>query len=245
MQTKPVPTLRSSLSAEVLTKPVPGASVETLHHGSVANNFELPRTEEAQYRLPISKRLVDIVVSATALTLLLPLLITIWACVRLQDGGPALFRQLRGGYRGEPFVIFKFRTMSVQDNGRKIMQTKRNDPRVTTFGRFLRRTSLDELPQLLNVLRGDMSLVGPRPHAVAHDLYYSERVENYGLRFATKPGITGLAQISGCRGEIRTLADMERRVGFDIEYAETWSLGLDIKILFSTALFVLLHKNAY
>ncbi len=208
----------------------------------------LPRSGARRHGLERSfalKRILDVAVAALALIALAPLMLCIAAAIRLQDGGPALFRQRRGGLNGEPFMILKFRTMSVQEDGDQIKHAAKKDERVTRLGSFLRRTSLDELPQLLNVLRGDMSLVGPRPHALAHDQYYGERVEGYAGRFAVLPGITGLAQVSHCRGGIGALGDMESRVHFDLEYIERGRLLLDLQILFRTAAKVFGDKNAY
>jgi putative colanic acid biosynthesis UDP-glucose lipid carrier transferase len=147
--------------------------------------------------------------------------------------------------RGEKFEVWKFRTMSVCENGTKITQAKRNDHRVTKVGAFLRRTSLDELPQFFNVLQGHMSIVGPRPHAVAHNEEYRRIIPGYMLRHLMKPGITGWAQVNGWRGETDTIYKMQKRVELDMEYIHRWSLGLDIKIIFVTAFKTLYDKNAY
>ena len=180
------------------------------------------------------KRALDIVLSLVALLLLsLPMLgvaLAIW----LTGGRPIFFRQMRNGLDGRPFSILKFRTMRVMDNGADIPQAKRDDQRVTAVGRFLRKLNLDELPQLLNVLRGDMSLVGPRPHAVAHNNEYASRIENYLSRHRIKPGMTGWAQINGFRGETNTLDKMADRVDYDLRYVNNWSLTLDAQILLRT-----------
>jgi putative colanic acid biosynthesis UDP-glucose lipid carrier transferase len=192
----------------------------------------------------VLKRASDLVIATAALPLLLPLSLAIAAAVRRSSPGPVLFRQRRYGLDGREFTVFKFRTMTVCEDD-DIVQATRNDPRVTRVGRFLRRTSLDELPQLLNVFDGSMSLVGPRPHAVAHNEHYRKLVSGYMLRHKVRPGITGLAQVNGLRGETRDLEKMRQRVRYDIEYLKNWSLGLDIRILIKTARIVLTDRNAY
>jgi putative colanic acid biosynthesis UDP-glucose lipid carrier transferase len=182
----------------------------------------------------VSKRMVDIVVSGALLLLFLPLLLLVGLAVRLESEGPALYRQRRTGLFGQPFTIYKLRTMVVTDDSGPVRQASRDDPRVTRLGSFLRRCSLDELPQLLNVLKGDMSIVGPRPHALCHDDYYAALIPTYGDRFRTKPGITGLAQISGFRGEVRQLDSMANRVALDNIYIDQWSIALDLRILVNT-----------
>lgn len=190
------------------------------------------------------KRTIDVTVASAATLFVLPLLVVIAIAIKLDSRGPVLFRQSRNGYRGEPFRIFKFRTMTVMEDGRSVTQASRNDQRVTRVGRFLRRTSLDELPQLFNVLAGEMSLVGPRPHAIAHDELYAKMIENYALRQHVKPGITGWAQVNGYRGETPTVDLMYRRIEFDLWYAANCSLALDVLILVRTAT-VLWGQNAY
>jgi putative colanic acid biosynthesis UDP-glucose lipid carrier transferase len=191
------------------------------------------------------KRFFDVVLSAGMLIVGAPLLAAIACAVKLTSAGPVLFRQRRYGVDGEEIVVLKFRTMTTCDDGQVVLQAKRDDPRVTPLGRWLRRTSLDELPQLVNVLRGEMSLVGPRPHAVAHNEYYRRRVPGYMLRHRVRPGITGLAQVRGHRGETDTLEKMERRVDSDLEYVANWSLWLDLKILLRTVRCVLSDSAAY
>ena len=190
------------------------------------------------------KRLIDVLVASLALVALLPLLLVIGLMVRLESAGPALFRQHRGGLGGRTFTIYKFRTMRVEADA-SVSHATRQDPRVTALGAFLRRTSIDELPQLLNVLKGDMSLVGPRPHALAHDQYYSEQLPGYAARMRAKPGLTGLAQISGHRGEIRELDCMAQRVAYDVAYIDDWSPALDIKVLALTLARVPFDHRAY
>jgi putative colanic acid biosysnthesis UDP-glucose lipid carrier transferase len=192
----------------------------------------------------VLKRASDIVLSVAALLVAAPIMIAIAIRVRQSSPGPILFRQRRYGLDGREFVVYKFRTMTVCEDG-IIRQARRDDPRITPFGRFLRQRSLDELPQLLNVLEGTMSLVGPRPHAVAHNEHYRKLVSGYMLRHKVRPGITGLAQVNGQRGETASLEKMYQRVQFDLEYLKNWSLGLDFRILLKTVLIVLRDRSAY
>jgi putative colanic acid biosynthesis UDP-glucose lipid carrier transferase len=192
-----------------------------------------------------AKRTTDVVLAASALLLGAPLLLAIAAAIKLTSRGPVMFRQRRYGLRGEEIVIFKFRTMSVCEDGAELRQASRADSRVTRVGRFLRRTSLDELPQLLNVLGGSMSLVGPRPHAVAHNELYRKVIIGYMIRHKVRPGITGWAQVNGLRGETDTVDKMERRVYYDLDYLNNWSVLLDLRILFRTIQIVLRDRNAY
>ncbi|HCD4714642.1 TPA: undecaprenyl-phosphate glucose phosphotransferase, partial [Klebsiella pneumoniae] len=182
----------------------------------------------------VLKRLEDIVLSLIILILISPVLIVIACIVKYSSKGPILFRQTRYGMDGKSIQVWKFRTMVVQENGNVVTQAVRGDVRVTNVGRFLRRTSLDELPQFFNVLFGSMSIVGPRPHAVAHNEQYRTLIEGYMLRHKVKPGITGLAQIKGWWGETDTLEKMQKRVEYDLEYIREWSLWLDLKIIFLT-----------
>lgn len=191
------------------------------------------------------KRIEDVSISLLILLLVSPLMLAIACIIKLTSPGPILFKQTRHGLRGEKFQVLKFRTMTVCENGENIKQATRNDCRVTRVGAFLRRTSLDELPQFFNVLQGNMSIVGPRPHAVAHNEEYRQLIPGYMLRHLMKPGITGLAQIKGWRGETDTLFKMQKRVEYDMEYIRRWSLGLDIKIIAVTAFRTLYDKNAY
>lgn len=188
------------------------------------------------------KRALDIAVAAVALIALAPLLLLTSLAIKLDSPGPVIFRQRRCGFDNREFVILKFRTMAVMEDNHSIVQAKRGDDRVTRVGRMLRRTSIDELPQLLNVLRGDMSVVGPRPHAVAHDDEYKGRISNYALRHHVKPGVTGAAQVVGLRGETQTLSQMERRVERDLWYINNWSLALDLKIMATTCVALLRHE---
>jgi putative colanic acid biosynthesis UDP-glucose lipid carrier transferase len=193
----------------------------------------------------VIKRASDIVFSSVLLTMLWPLLLLIAIGVRCSSPGPILFRQRRYGMYGEAINVYKFRSMTVCEDGGSIVQAQRNDPRVTRFGAFLRRTSLDELPQLFNVFLGSMSLVGPRPHAVAHNEEYRRIIEGYMLRHKVRPGITGWAQVNGLRGETDTVDKMQRRVEYDLDYLRNWSLGLDLTILLRTASMVWRDRNAY
>src|SRR4051794_3422784 len=177
------------------------------------------------------KSMLDFVLAALSLFLLSPLLILVAVAIHFDSKGPILFKQTRTGLNGKTFRIYKFRTMSVLEDGPYIQQATPDDERVTRIGRWLRQMSIDEIPQLVNVLRGEMSLVGPRPHALAHDQYYSQRIVQYDERFRVKPGITGWAQINDSRGETPTLADMQRRVDLDLWYIQNWALILDLKIL--------------
>jgi undecaprenyl-phosphate galactose phosphotransferase/putative colanic acid biosynthesis UDP-glucose lipid carrier transferase len=188
------------------------------------------------------KRATDFVVAMTALVVLAPFLLAISLAIRLDSRGPVIFRQRRCGFDNREFVIFKFRTMTVLEDGASIVQAKPNDRRVTRLGKFLRRWSIDELPQLLNVIRGDMSLVGPRPHAIAHDDEYKARISNYAIRHHVRPGLTGAAQVAGHRGETESLSQMEQRVEHDLWYINNWSPTLDLKLMAMT--FVALFRFA-
>ncbi len=191
------------------------------------------------------KRATDIAIAAMALAFLAPLLLAIGIAIAVDSRGPLLFRQQRLGYRGRPFQIVKFRTMTVMEDGAEIPQAQRNDQRMTPVGRWLRRSSLDELPQLWNVLRGEMSIVGPRPHAAAHDALYARLIENYEVRQHVKPGITGWAQVHGLRGATPNIDLMYRRIEMDIWYACNCSLELDAQVLFKTVGAVLGQENAF
>jgi exopolysaccharide biosynthesis polyprenyl glycosylphosphotransferase len=180
------------------------------------------------------KRAMDVVISMTAIMCFWPLFLIAAIAIRLDSSGPIIFRQRRGGLNGKEFVIFKFRTMTVLEDGPVVTQVCWNDPRVTRIGKLLRRSSLDEVPQLFNVLRGDMSMVGPRPHALAHDHKYRVQVKDYTNRSHVKPGMTGWAQVNGLRGETPCFDQMAERVKFDLWYVNHWSLRLDLYILLRT-----------
>jgi Undecaprenyl-phosphate glucose phosphotransferase len=202
-------------------------------------------------RLPLSlselarKRGLDVIVATGLLVALAPLLLLIAILIRLESPGPVIFTQRRKGFNGQEFTIFKFRSMRVMEDGQVIPQARRNDPRVTRVGRILRATSLDELPQLVNVLQGHMSLVGPRPHAAAHDDGYSKLIARYAFRQHVKPGLTGWAQVNGYRGETSRLEMMERRVDCDLWYIKNWSFPLDLRIFVLTFVELLRGRNAY
>jgi putative colanic acid biosynthesis UDP-glucose lipid carrier transferase len=191
------------------------------------------------------KRLEDVVISSLALILLALPMVLIAIGVKLSGPGPIIFKQRRYGLDGRCIVVWKFRSMTTCEDGDHIDQATKADPRVTRFGAFIRRTSLDELPQFFNVLQGRMSVVGPRPHAVAHNEHYRHLVGGYMLRHKVKPGITGWAQVNGLRGETKTPDDMRRRIEFDLAYIRNWSLWLDLRIICMTPVCGLVHKNAY
>ena len=206
--------------------------------------IELQRGPRTLWELAV-KRIIDYAVAGLGIVLLLPLFAMVAVAIRLDSPGPIIFRQRRCGFNGRPFQIFKFRTMSVVEDGDSIIQAKPNDARVTRIGNLLRRTSIDELPQLFNVLQGTMSIIGPRPHAVAHDEMFHKLVGNYAYRQHVKPGLTGWAQVNGQRGETKTKADIENRIKFDLWYIDNWSLMLDFRITFMTIYEVMRGKNAY
>jgi undecaprenyl-phosphate glucose phosphotransferase len=191
------------------------------------------------------KRLFDILASGLGLLLFLPLLVLVSALIKLESPGPAIFRQRRTGYRGRVFTIFKFRTMTVTEDCAAVRQATRGDERVTAIGALLRKLSIDELPQLVNVLMGDMSIVGPRPHALAHDEYYGALIPSYAARFRARPGLTGYAQVNGFRGEIRDVRGMSDRVAADNSYIEEWSPALDVAILARTVPLIFSDPRAY
>lgn len=190
------------------------------------------------------KRLEDLLIASIVLILTSPLLLLIGLTIRLTSNGPVLFKQTRYGLNGKAIEVYKFRSMTTLEN-QQVMQATRHDPRVTQFGRWLRKSSLDELPQFLNVLLGNMSVVGPRPHAVAHNEQYRKLVPKYMQRHSVKPGITGLAQINGLRGPTDTLEKMQKRVAMDLHYINTWSLWLDIKIFLLTLIRIFNDENAF
>jgi Undecaprenyl-phosphate glucose phosphotransferase len=192
-----------------------------------------------------AKRALDVTGALSLLLLLAPAMLVTALLIKLDSPGPVLFRQCRGGFNAKRFQIFKFRTMTVMEDGAAVSQAKQNDPRVTRFGRILRASSIDELPQLFNVLLGDMSLVGPRPHALAHDDEYSRVIAEYAYRHHVKPGITGWAQIHGARGETAQIEAMKERLNLDLWYIGNWRLWLDVVILVRTVVEVLKHRNAY
>ncbi|MDZ4370995.1 MAG: exopolysaccharide biosynthesis polyprenyl glycosylphosphotransferase [Phenylobacterium sp.] len=193
----------------------------------------------------LGKRFIDIVGAGLALLLFLPLMVTIAFAIRAESPGPVIFRQRRTGHQGRIFTIYKFRTMTVTEDCANVRQATRGDQRVTGVGAILRKLSLDELPQFLNVLQGHMSLVGPRPHALAHDDHYGARIAAYADRFRAKPGLTGLAQVNGLRGEIHDQRGMQDRIDADNLYIDAWSVGLDVAILARTVLIIFRDPQAY
>ena len=192
------------------------------------------------------KELEDTVLSLLILIMISPILLLISLGIKLTSKGPVIFKQMRNGWDGKPIKVYKFRTMVIHEEcDGDLTQACRYDARVTPFGAFLRRTSLDELPQFFNVLQGRMSIVGPRPHAIEHNDQYKEQIDAYMLRHKVKPGITGWAQVNGWRGQTDTLDKMKKRVEFDLYYIENWSLWLDLKIIFFSIFSGFVHKNAY
>jgi putative colanic acid biosysnthesis UDP-glucose lipid carrier transferase len=193
----------------------------------------------------VFKRVEDIIVSILILILISPVLVLISCIVKFSSPGPVFFRQIRYGMDGKPIRVWKFRSMTVMENGGDVKQATKNDVRITRVGKILRQTSLDELPQFFNVLFGHMSVVGPRPHAVSHNEQYRAVIQGYMLRHKVKPGITGLAQINGWRGETDTLEKMEKRIEYDLLYIRNWSIWLDLKIIFLTIFKGFINKSAY
>lgn len=193
----------------------------------------------------IGKRISDVAIASLILLVIWPALLILAVGVKLSSPGPIIFKQRRYGLDGQEILVYKFRSMRVCDDGDTIKQAGRSDPRITRFGSFIRRTSLDELPQFINVLQGRMSVVGPRPHAVAHNEQYRKLIKGYMLRHKVKPGITGWAQVNGLRGETETLDKMRARVQYDIDYMRNWSLGFDLMIIGKTLAVVWRDQNAY
>jgi undecaprenyl-phosphate galactose phosphotransferase/putative colanic acid biosynthesis UDP-glucose lipid carrier transferase len=234
--------------------PVASRLLPDLHVRSLSNFVSSARKRvlaiEIQ-RAPLSavervvKRAMDILVAGTALAALLPIFVLTAIAIKLDSEGVVIFRQRRKGFNGKEFVMLKFRTMRVQEDGPVVVQATREDPRVTSLGRFLRAASIDELPQLLNVLRGEMSLIGPRPHALAHDSYFEKILEGYAFRHHVKPGLTGWAQCNGSRGATPTVEDIAERVKLDLWYVNNWSLWLDVQIVIKTFFEVARKRNAY
>jgi putative colanic acid biosynthesis UDP-glucose lipid carrier transferase len=202
---------------------------------------------ETPFRGPagVLKRLEDVVLALLILVLISPILLCIAIAVKLSSPGPVIFRQRRYGLDGEEILVYKFRSMRVTEDGDKIEQARKNDDRVTPLGRILRKTSMDELPQFVNVLQGRMSIVGPRPHAVAHNELYRGLIKSYMVRHKVKPGITGWAQVNGFRGETDSLEKMEGRIRCDLDYLRNWSLRLDLLIIARTIRLVFKDASAY
>jgi Undecaprenyl-phosphate glucose phosphotransferase len=231
-----------NLCPDLSDLPIPPRRLTVLQETFMINVFERPLSGWGA----VLKRVEDIALSALLLLLFGPLMLLLGLLVRLDSRGPALFRQQRFGFNNNPITVLKFRTMQFNAaSDPAVPQARRGDPRVTRIGRFLRRTSLDELPQLINVLMGDMSLIGPRPHAIAHNEYYAELIDGYLRRHRVKPGITGWAQVNGWRGETADVEAMHQRVKYDLYYIENWSLRFDVAILLRTLVTGFVHRNAY
>lgn len=232
---------------ETIAFQLPVRSLSSVAGVPMINIFERPITG----RNLVLKMIEDRIGAAILLVALSPLLLLIALLIRLESAGPALFRQKRYGFNNEEFTVYKFRSMRAEaaqpsnTPDSTVRQATRDDPRVTRIGRFLRKSSLDELPQLINVLQGDMSLVGPRPHAVAHNEQFGAIIDEYFARHRVKPGITGWAQINGLRGETDTPEKMRRRVEYDLHYIDNWSILFDIRILFLTLFVGFVNRNAY
>ncbi len=220
-----------------------GFALSVQEQSNIRYRYLEGRTEKPSFAA--IKRFQDIALALLGLTLIAPLLLVIALTIILDSRGPLLFRQRRGGRGGKTFHIYKFRSMHVSEDGSVVIQAAKDDARVTRVGRFLRAFSLEELPQLFNVLKGDMSLVGPRPHATVHDEFYSSRIANYAIRQYVKPGITGWAQINDLRGPTPSIESMRARVEYDLWYVRHASLWLDIKILLRTPMKVSCRRNAH
>ncbi|BBP45138.1 undecaprenyl-phosphate glucose phosphotransferase [Thiosulfatimonas sediminis] len=242
--------LDSLANSSVVVKFVPNLFSFDLLNASWHDFFGLPVI--SVYDTPLNsmtnlfiKRIEDILLSLFAIMVSAPVMLFIALLIRLTSNGPIVYQQVRYGLNGRPITVYKFRTMYVDSDQSLMVQATKNDRRVTRFGKWLRRTSLDELPQFFNVLRGEMSIVGPRPHAAEHNEFYRNLVPKYMQRHMVKPGITGLAQVNGFRGQTEQLEKMEKRVEFDLHYIRTWSLWLDLKIFLLTFLKGIIHDNAY
>ena len=215
--------------------------IQKIGDASVITTVSKPITEWGAFL----KMIEDYIIGAACLFLALPAMVIIAIAIKLDSDGPVFFRQRRHGYNHRVIEVLKFRTMRVLEDGDSVRQATKNDSRVTRVGAFLRRTSLDELPQFWNVIRGEMSVVGPRPHAIAHNTFYGNLIENYANRHRVKPGITGWAQVHGFRGETTNPEMMAKRVAYDLEYIENWSIWLDLKIVIMTPLFGVFRRSAY
>jgi len=233
----------------VSVKLLPDSQIRTLTNYASSAGQRILSIEVQRAPLSLTERLVkralDIVLGFLALVFFIPVLALTALAIRLDGPGPVIFRQNRKGFNGQQFVMLKFRTMKVEENGPTVTQATPDDPRVTGIGRLLRSASIDELPQLVNVFRGDMSLIGPRPHALAHDNYFEKVLEDYAFRHHVKPGMTGWAQVNGLRGATPTVDLISRRVKMDLWYINNWTLWLDVQILMKTFFEVLRKRNAY
>ena len=219
------------------------AHVQLLKFGPISS-LQLTRMPLSRLEL-IEKRVFDLLFASVGLLLLTPLLVIAAIMIKLDSAGPVFFLQHRFGFNQKPFRIIKFRTMRTLEDGPFVSQARKNDPRVTKVGCWLRRWNIDEVPQLFNVIKGDMSLVGPRPHALSHDREYEQRISFYARRHNVKPGITGWAQIHGLRGETDTDDKMQKRVDSDLYYIDNWSVWLDLQILIRTVISADSYRNAY
>lgn len=233
----------------VSVKLLPDNQIRTLTNYASSGRQRVLSIEIQRAPLSLAERLIkramDIVLALLALLFFVPIIALTALAIKLDGDGPVIFRQYRKGFNGRQFTMLKFRTMKVQENGVAVAQATRDDPRVTAIGRLLRASSIDELPQLVNVLRGDMSLIGPRPHALAHDNYFEKVLGDYAFRHHVKPGMTGWAQVNGLRGATPTVEVISRRVKMDLWYINNWTLWLDIQILGKTLFEVLRKRNAY
>lgn len=227
---------------------VPDLFITDLIQGNISQVANMPVVSVCETPFTgingLVKRLSDIVLAALILILIFPVLIAVSVAVKHSSPGPIIFKQRRYGLNGEEITVYKFRSMTVCENGSDVKQVQKNDSRVTKVGAFIRKTSLDELPQFINVLQGRMSIVGPRPHAVAHNELYRKQIKGYMIRHKVKPGITGWAQVNGLRGETDTLDKMQARIEYDLDYLRNWSVTLDVKIIIMTA-FLMFRGDAY
>jgi putative colanic acid biosynthesis UDP-glucose lipid carrier transferase len=231
-----------SFLPQVLSAGVPNLHIEEVAGVPLFTSFDSPFADSGRR---LVKRATDVAVAAILLVVAAPLMVLVGVAVKVSSRGPVLFRQRRHGLDGREILIYKFRTMTVMEDGARVDQAQRSDPRVTRLGRYLRRSSLDELPQLVNVLQGRMSVIGPRPHALAHNEQYRRLIAGYARRHKIKPGLSGLAQVNGCRGETKTVDAMRARVEHDLYYLRNWSLWLDLRIAFKTLAVVFRDPNAY
>ncbi|CAI1766289.1 Putative colanic biosynthesis UDP-glucose lipid carrier transferase [Serratia fonticola] len=229
------------LIPDIFTFNLVHSKIEEINNVPIISLFDTPMSGINR----LIKRLEDIILSLLILIFISPVLLLIAMSIKITSQGPVIFRQTRYGIDGRAIKVLKFRSMNVMENDGDITQAKKGDLRITPIGAFLRKTSLDELPQFFNVLKGDMSIVGPRPHAVAHNEQYRRLIRGYMLRHKVKPGITGWAQINGWRGETDTLEKMEKRIEFDLDYIQTWSVWFDLKIIFLTIFKGFINKSAY
>jgi len=231
-----------SFLPQVLSAGVPNLHIEEVAGVPLFTSFDTPFADSGRR---LVKRATDVAVAAILLVVAAPLMALVGIAVKASSRGPILFRQRRHGLDGKEIIVYKFRTMTVMEDGARVEQARRLDPRVTRLGRLLRRSSLDELPQLINVLQGRMSVIGPRPHALAHNEQYRQLIAGYARRHKVKPGLSGWAQVNGCRGETKTVDAMRARVEHDLYYLRNWSLWLDLRIAVKTLVVLFRDPNAY